>query len=31
MPPVEIRTEGKHQDKGTEEEKDEQFFPRTYA
>jgi hypothetical protein len=30
MPPVEIRTEGKRQDKGTE-EKDEQFSLRTYA
>jgi hypothetical protein len=31
MPPVEIRTGGKCQDKETEEEKEEQFSPRTYA
>jgi hypothetical protein len=31
MSPVEIRTGGKRQDKETEEEKEEQFSPRTYA
>jgi hypothetical protein len=31
MPPMEIRTEGRRQDKKTEEEKDEQTSPRTFA
>jgi hypothetical protein len=31
MLPMEIRTEGRRQDKETEEEKDEQTSPRTFA